>query len=217
MLAAADFHGQPEVFKKTALKANQIGVNIVVACGDLTHFGSLQVASKLLSLFQDLQMPLLFVPGNCDPPALTREKVGTAESIHGRCRQVDQYNFLGVGGSSPSPFSTPFELAETEIAQILTTAQRNCQSKHPSVVVSHSPPKNTRADKTFTGAHVGSSSVKAFIEKAKPILVLCGHIHEAVGVDTVDKTVVVNTGPAIHGYYATIDLDQKVKVKINRF
>lgn len=215
ILATSDFHGDAEAFRKTALKAKLHHIDVVVVCGDITHFGSLQQSKELLSPLLTIQCPVLFVPGNCDPPTLTEEKIETIESIHGKCKQVGNVNFLGVGGSSPSPFDTPFELTETEIAHILEQGFNSCQSKRQIVLVSHSPPKNTKVDIAFTGEHAGSISVRKFIEITNPTLVLCGHIHEATGTDKINNSTIVNPGPARHGHYALININAHKKIKLN--
>ena len=83
------------------------------------------------------------------------------------------------------------------------------------VIISHSPPRNTTVDVTFTGEHVGSISVREFIKKTRPLLVLCGHIHEAMGSEDIDDTIVVNPGAARHGKCAIIDLDEIVNVEFD--
>jgi putative phosphoesterase len=193
VLATTDFHGNIEAFLKTSQKAKAVSADVVIVCGDVTHFGLLQQARELLSHLQDMKMPTLFVPGNCDLPMLADEKMGNVESIHGRCRAIGDFNFLGVGGSSPSPFNTPFELNEVEIASILEKAYSNC----------------------FTGEHVGSLNVREFIQRRRPELLLCGHIHEAKGMDRIGETLIVNPGPARHGSCAVIDLDKTTDVQFD--
>ena len=188
-------------------------MDLVIICGDITHFGSFQQAKDLLSLLTTT--PTLFIPGNCDPPGLIEVKLNTIESIHAKCKQIGRFSFLGLGGSSPSPFDTPFELSENEIADILNKTVENCQRSKHTVFVSHSPPKNTTVDVTFAGEHVGSISVREFIERTHPLLVLCGHIHEAMGSDNIDDTIVVNPGAARYGKCAIIDLDETVNVEFD--
>ncbi|UCE95973.1 MAG: metallophosphoesterase family protein [Candidatus Bathyarchaeota archaeon] len=217
ILATTDFHGHYEVFQKITLKATRDNANVIVISGDVTHFGSKQLARELLSsMLSDNMCPVLFVPGNCDPPALAEEKIGTIESIHAKCKRIGDFNFLGVGGSSPSPFDTPFELTEKEISDILEEGLKTCQVKCRTILVSHSPPKDTLVDVVFNGEHVGSSNVRDFIERERPNLVLCGHIHEAIGTDKIGETVVVNPGPARHEYCALIDLNNSIDVTLDR-
>jgi Icc-related predicted phosphoesterase len=54
----------------------------------------------------------------------------------------------------------------------------------------------------------------SFIELHQPDVVVCGHVHEARGVDTIGKTQVVNCGQAGKGYYAVINLDDKISVEV---
>lgn len=216
ILATTDFHGNSEAFRKTATKAMQSKADVIVISGDITHFGSLQNGRELLSLLLKLNVPVLFVPGNCDPPELATETFEMIESIHGKCLQIYNTSFLGLGGSSPCPFTTPYELSELEIRDILMRTYNACKVQCDAILVSHSPPKDTKVDITFSKEHVGSLSVREFIEITKPKLVLCGHIHEALGLDKINETVLINPGPARHGNCALIDLNGKIKVKFER-
>ena len=215
ILAATDFHGDRDAFRRVAAKARN-AADVVVVCGDVTHFGLLVQARELLSPLLDLEVPVLFVPGNCDVPSLATEKRGNVESIHGRCRTRGGFSFLGVGGSPPGPFNAPFELEETQIARVLEEAQSNCIKRESMIVVSHTPPRDTRVDRTFDGEHVGSHSVREFVEKSQPELLICGHIHEAKGVDRVGETLIVNPGPARHRNCVMIDLTGEVEVRFDR-
>ena len=214
ILATADYHSDREAFRKTALKAEECEVNVVLICGDITHFGSIEEAKELLQSIADIEPVILFIPGNCDPPSLT-ENLGNLECIHGRCKQISNINFSGVGGSSPSPFDTPFELTEEEIAELLNRGYRDCDKNMRSVLVSHSPPKNTLVDVTSERDHVGSTSVRDFIESTKPSLVVCGHIHESAGIDEINGSIIVNPGPARHKHCVLISLTDKIKIELD--
>ncbi len=217
ILATTDFHGHDQAFHMTSAKAIESHADVVAVCGDVTHFGSMERVSELLNLLREAPCVVLFIPGNCDPPQLAKEEVEGLKLIHGKCERVRSVDFLGVGGSSPSPFNTPFELGEVELAGILEEAYKHCESGGKLVLVSHDPPKDTKVDMTCNGEHVGSSSVREFIERVNPTIVLCGHIHEAAGVDRIGDTILVNPGPARHGRFALVDLDGEVKVKLDHF
>jgi len=83
------------------------------------------------------------------------------------------------------------------------------------VLVSHMPPANTSVDVTYSGRHIGSSSIREFIERVRPILVLCGHVHEAPGIDRIGETIIVNPGPARDGRCAIANLDEDCKVVLD--
>jgi len=216
ILATADFHGSLEASKRAAVKAKNIGTDVVIVCGDLTHFGSIKDAEKVLSPLIALKLPLLYVPGNCDPPSLLETKIEGASCIHGRCEAYGDLSFIGAG-SLPIDrvHPSPFEISDEEIFEALNQGFQVCKSQRFVIVVAHSPPVNTRLDRAYFGGHVGSSSLRAFIEQKQPSVVFCGHIHEARGMDRIGNTIVANTGPARHGNCAMAVSNGKVEVQLD--
>ncbi len=210
VLVGTDFHGDEAAFEGFAVRAEEEKAEVLLICGDITHFGTLSEAKYLLSLLAARRVPLLFVPGNCDPPALTGVDMEGANCIHGKRVAYGDTTFLGVGGSPPTPFSTPFEMSEEEIMETLNRASANLSDSRWLVLVSHTPPYGTRVDAAFAGHHVGSSSVRKFIEEREPSIVFCGHIHEARGNDQVNNTIIVNCGPARHGDYARATFNDEI-------
>ncbi len=68
-----------------------------------------------------------------------------------------------------------------------------------TVLVSHSPPRDTLCDVIASRAHVGSRALRRHLERHQPPLVLSGHIHEAPRItgayrDTIGRTPIVNPG-----------------------
>ena len=65
------------------------------------------------------------------------------------------------------------------------------------ILVVHSPPKGV-ADRTSAGASVGSTAIRAAIERAQPRLALCGHVHDSWGqTGLIGGAHVHNLGPSI--------------------
>jgi len=215
ILAVADFHGNLEASRRTALKAKNIDANVVVVCGDITHFGSIKDAEKILSPLTVLKLPVLYVSGNCDPPSLVEREIQDVQCIHGKCQAIGNLSFLGAGSVPVDRVHpSPLEVSDEEILAALTQGLRQCKSPHSVIVVAHSPPLNTKLDIAHFGGHVGSPSLRNFIEQNQPSVVFCGHIHEARGIDYIGDTVVANTGPARHGYCAIANFDKKVEVQL---
>ena len=91
----------------------------------------------------------------------------------------------------------------------------------------HCPPYGTRIDLApkldknlkpvyFLGKpefiHVGSKSIRKFIEKRQPLLGLHGHIHESAGYDNIKKTIVFNPGSEYQlGIFKAIIIDLSEK------
>jgi len=206
LLVGSDFHGNEVMVERFIAKAEEEHAEIILLCGDITNFGTLREATHLLSQFTRLRVPVLFVPGNCDPPSLLGVDLEGVRCIHGRTVSYDEISFLGIGGSPPTPFHTPFEIEEKEILVKINQAAENLIEDRRLILVSHAPPHGTRLDRTGFGLHVGSKSVRKFIEDKGPFLVFCGHIHEARGEDRINETILINPGPARHGDYVSVSL-----------
>lgn len=207
IIAGTDFHGSRRAFEIFTKNVVAHEADIAVVCGDITDFGTVDQAKKLLSILAETGIPVIFVPGNCDPPSLAELRLDGVICIHGNAFLQGDIAFIGLGGGTISPFNTFFEMREDEIARILRRgleSLRELGQQARIILVSHAPPKNTRLDRTFMGVHAGSISVRRFIEENRPLLALCGHIHEARGIDQIGDTIVVNPGPARRGNYAVV-------------
>jgi Icc-related predicted phosphoesterase len=197
------------------LKAKDINADVIVVCGDITHFGSPEDAEEVLSPLTALKLPVLFVPGNCDPHSLLDAKIEGANCIHGKCEIYGGVSFIGAA-SLPLDrvHPSPWEISEEEILEALNEGSKQCTSRQRLVVVAHSPPINTKLDLAYAG-HVGSPSLRLFIEQKQPSVVFCGHIHEARGIDYIGETLIVNTGPVRHGHCALGVFNEKVEVQLS--
>jgi len=115
--------------------------------------------------------------------------------FHGRHMQVGRWHVAGLGYSSPTPFNTPGEYSEPQIAGRLA----KFADLTPLVLVCHAPPYGTALDQIRPGLHAGSRSVREFIDKYQPQHFFCGHIHEAEGVAIrMGRTHARNVGKAGH-------------------
>jgi hypothetical protein len=216
LLAVTDFHGATTAIRRASEKAAKEKLDLIIVCGDVTHFGSYDLAKEFLKLLAKSKCPVLFVPGNCDPSELVQGvRIRGVSNLHGTCKVQNDLCFVGVGGSPPSPFFTLNEFSEERILGTLENAYGEVDETKKLILVSHSPPYNTRLDATSLGKHVGSRAVRRFIEDKKPILAVCGHIHEARGVDRLGSTAMVNPGPASRGYCAKIAISRKINVQLD--
>lgn len=198
ILALADVHGDPSHIDGLLEKAGD--VDLAVISGDLTQFGPGSGAEKLLSMFG---VPVLAVPGNCDPKdVMDAIDSSDAVNLHNAMKKIDDFTFIGMGGSCPTPFNTPFELEEDEIEKTLEPLFEAAEGT--VVLLSHTPPRGLLDD--VGGENVGSTAVAKFFKRAK--LVICAHIHEARGFARSGDTFLVNPGMAAQGYAALIELDE---------
>ncbi len=203
LLVVTDFHNRydkvPEILKKAGK------VDGTLLAGDLTEFGPVENAKKLLDM---LPKPVLAVPGNCDPKEMAQFLKAEGVSLHEGKKKLDNITFIGIGGSNPTPFNTPLELSEDEIRGALEKLLKDV--KGPVILISHAPPKG-RQDTIAGGVHVGSEAVAGMAPKFKAII--CGHIHEDRGISKLGNALVVNPGMAANGNAAVLEIDEKGNVK----
>jgi uncharacterized protein len=111
--------------------------------------------------------------------------------FHERHFTAGKWQVAGLGYSNPTPFNTPGEYSERQLAERL---ERFAELK-PLVLVCHAPPFNTELDQIRPGLHAGSTAVREFLEKHQPDYFFCGHIHEAEGIEIrMGNTLAVNVG-----------------------
>ena len=112
-----------------------------------------------------------------------------------------------MGGSNPTPFNTPNEMDEGQIEAILSRAGVD----EFSIVLCHPPPYGLFD--SVGGVHVGSTAVRKMVEMKKPILLICGHIHEYEGKEILGETLVVKLAPAEKMRAAEIEINDSIEVK----
>jgi Icc-related predicted phosphoesterase len=215
ILAFTDFHGDNEAFEGAKQLIRSGKWNCVAVAGDIANY-DLELAERRLKELAELGAPVFFVPGNMDNPELASwSGTDLVRPIHGKSARIGTVTLIGLGGSPPGPFSTPFEVPEEEATQLLNQALTGLEGR--LVLVSHCPPKNTKLDIVPSGEHAGSVAVRRFVEEIQPTLVISGHVHEARGIDSIGRTILVNTGPARRGNYADIALEKRAVVRLGLF
>jgi len=205
LLCLSDIHGDKARLKAVLPDAD--GMDAVVLAGDLTHLGGYEDARELLAPLFDLGLPLLAVAGNMEHEGVRRYIAEKEIDLHGRGVVMDGVGFLGLGGGTPSPFTSPWEITDDEARPLLAAGYAAVAEAPVKVLVSHSPPRGTKLDRSFFGKHVGSQAVRDFIDGGAVDLCVCGHIHEAAGEERLGKTLCVNLGPFKNGSYAVISLE----------
>lgn len=207
--ALTDIHGRTNITSELLRILTQ--VDLIVIAGDITHFGGKEDAERVLNRFIGHNRNILAVHGNCDQQSVNEFLVAQKINLHGESRVINDTSFYGLGGSNKSPFGTYQESSDAQIAAILHPFQKQDTRFH--ILVSHPPPAKTTVDKVLVGMHVGSKAVRAFIERFQPDLVVCGHIHEARGMDTIGKTIIINPGP-FPQHYALITIDETMHYEL---
>ncbi len=211
IVAVADIHGSYEAVE-TILDSEK-PFDVVVIAGDVTTKGTPAELDSALRAVQSRGRPVVAVAGNMDPPPLEQCLLNLGVSINGKGIVIGEVGFFGVSACPVTPFRTPYEIDEEEIARRADAGWADVASARWKIFVPHAPPRKTRLDRTFMGMHVGSTAVRRFIERNCPHIVVCGHIHEARGVDSIGETKMVNCGPASKGSYAVLTIDGTHRVE----
>ncbi|MGE0431213.1 MAG: metallophosphoesterase [Planctomycetota bacterium] len=141
--------------------------------------------------------PVVLVPGNnetLDELVAATADWPNATVLHGNGATLLDTPFFGIGGGIPvTPFGDwSFDFSNEQADELLA----DCPAG--AVLVSHSPPKGT-LDVSSSGKSIGSYAVQRAIDRTRPRLVVCGHIHHSGGQHARvprSHVPVVNAGPA---------------------
>jgi hypothetical protein len=191
VLIFSDIHGDTRALERIVTQPADLFIN----AGDLATFSKgLERCGEVL---KPLGERLWVLPGNHETHDATRalcERFGFVD-FHRQVRTVEgnagKIQWAGLGYSNITPFDTPGEYSEEEIANALAAFD----GIKPLYLVAHCPPCNTKLDEYAPGKHAGSTAVRAWVERAQPPYLFCGHIHETAGMhDSVAATQCINVG-----------------------
>jgi hypothetical protein len=211
IICITDLHGDPGSLDRILSDAGP--ADAVLLGGDITSFGTPNAAEFLVRRAMQHGAQVLAVAGNCDSAEIDERLAGLGVSLFGRGVMLQGVGFYGVSAMPPWT-STMYELSEDEIAAALEAGRGQLPQRQREVILSHTPPRGTLLDRTRRGQHVGSVAVRQFVEQFQPALLLCGHIHEARGIDQLGATTIVNCGPAYDGQYAVASVNADVAVEL---
>lgn len=179
-----DTYRLSEIMKDVAAKE----CRVLACCGDLE-------CSDAVDVLKGVSLKTVLVHGNMDSPFLTRFIEDLGLSIHGKTIELHGYSFVGIGARvSKDVFRWVFK-------------QLDLLDNTRTVLVTHIPPYGVKIDVAFNGMHIGSKAIRQLVEEYSPRAVLCGHVHEAAGLDWIGETLLVNPGPVAWGRYAIVNLD----------
>jgi len=155
---------------------------------------------------------VLMMPGNDDIWEID-EIISSSKRVINPLKKVVNmeygYQIISLDYVNPTPWNTPREADENEIMKMLEKYLEKIENTGKVICNFHCPPDNTnidlapKLDKKLRPVykfgelelqHVGSKSIRKFMEKYSPLLGLHGHIHEAEGYDKVGRTLVINPG-----------------------
>ena len=205
LLCLSDIHGEAEGLEK--LLEGPETPDLVIVAGDITHLGGRAEALAVLAPIVSSGVRLAAVGGNMDREGARGYLDEIGVDLHARGIVINGVGFMGLGGGTPSPFGTPWEIGDVEAERCLAAGLAQIAGASFKVLVSHAPPRGTELDRGFGRKHVGSDPVKKFLLGGSIGFCICGHIHESAGVDRVGTTDCLNVGPFKNGNYALVTID----------
>jgi len=191
ILAIADIHGSQYRLNILLDNIEKFSPDLVVVCGDITQFGPGEVATNFL---EQITVDTFAIPGNIDTPDVA-EAIEKSKATNIVSKKVEKNNISFVG------------VSESDISLI----ENRLDEK--SVLVAHTPPYGLQ-DKVFIGMHAGNKNLRKLVDRYKPRLILCGHIHEDPGYTKTNNTVVVNCSMGKRGEGALIEINKNISVKM---
>jgi len=184
IFAAGDLHGDRTAAKRLAQQAIDEKADIIVLNGDLVEEHNTE---GLMYHFVKTGKPIFMVGGNHDWYATDfLAKQYDVVNLHGKSTIHGKVGIIGCGG-------TQMELSEKEIFETVKNADKNLNVEK-KILVTHVHPAGTKMAE-FSQFVKGSTGLRKAIEATKPDIVLCGHVHEAEGIEEkIDNTLVINVG-----------------------
>ena len=205
--AVADIHGHSDKIALVRYNTLQLNPDVLVVAGDITNYiGSAEILAQL----NDIPVPVLAVRGNTDLSKVEKmlEDFPNISPLHLRQVTIGSTPFVGVSGCIPIPFSSRICLNEMQVIEKLKPL-----IKSNSVLVAHPPPWGT-LDEVFGRFHAGCRSMTKVIKMCRPMLMICGHIHERPGSVFIGETLVVNCALGKNHAGAMIELDNGNNLKV---
>ena len=199
ILIFSDIHGDTRALERIVATP----ADLYISAGDLSTFG--KALERCGEALRPLGEKLWVIPGNHETAQDNSDfckKFGFVD-FHRQVRALAGKNgatqWAGLGNSNPTPFNTPGEMSEEEIAEAL----KPFDGIAPLYFVVHFPPHNSGVDRVMLGRHAGSLALRAWVDREQPAWLFCGHIHECAGqTDDIGRTQCVSLGKA--GYVVEI-------------
>jgi len=205
--AVADIHGRSDKIALIQSNTLQLNPDVLVVAGDITNYTG---SKGILAQLDDIPVPVLAVRGNTDLSRVENllKNFPNISPLHLKQVTIGSTPFVGISGCIPIPFSSRICLNEMQVIEKL-----NSLIKSNSVLVAHPPPWGT-LDEVLGRFHAGCRSLAKVIKMCRPMLMICGHIHERPGWVFSEKTLVVNCTLGRNHAGAMIEMDNKNNLKV---
>jgi len=181
ILVSSDIHGDKGLLRQLVERSRD--VDLVLYSGDVSSAPTIGThdLEKFVQSFEEIGKPCRFIRGNCD---------GFESDSEFHLREEEE-----IGGVRIIPFDyvlpTPAGCTFREVSEEFIAEELDKIDGKDAIILAHQPPFEA-GDRIPSGANVGSTAVREWIEKEQPKYWLCGHVHEGSGEYIVGETKVIN-------------------------
>ena len=190
ILAAGDFHGNKDIARKLANIAEKEDVELVILNGDIVEDHE---PHGIVGYFINKNKRVILIPGN-------HESVSTIEMLANMYKATNLHNVyyvilgdVGIFGSAGVTIGLS-GLPEEQIFENLKKGFEKIKHLPTKIMVTHGHPSGTLMEK-FSQFVRGSDGVRKAIDVLKPDIAICGHVHEAEGIEEkLGNTTLINVG-----------------------
>jgi len=191
ILAVADLHGDISLAKALAKKAEQEQVDTVILCGDIV--ASDESPEGIVGQFTKKNKRVILLPGNHESLATINflSELYSATNLHAYSMYIGGKKEIGIFGCGFANMG-PFGLPDQEIHAILKKGFNYIKGAKKKIMITHAHPSGTLMEK-LSQFIPGSEGVQKAVEELQPDILLCGHVHEAEGIEEkLGNTLIIN-------------------------
>lgn len=200
-------------FVKT-IRHDLSSADLILLTGNITSQGGLEEAKNIIEPLKMINPNILSVMGKKDDKEVLDYLESENLSIHGKGRIYGEIGIFGLGGGSISLFKNNIEFSGKELTYYLSEGYKIIKDCKTIILVSHTPPFNTKLDKIANGDHVGSRAIRSFIFKYPPNMLVSSSIHNGAIIDRYGTTMLATSGSLSLKQYLLIDLVESNQIKI---
>ncbi len=190
ILAAGDFHGDSSLAERLANQADKEKVSLVILNGDIVEDEN--PITGVIGPFLNKNKKVIIIPGNHESPATAEflKEHYNIFNLHGYYMIYKNVGIFGCGGANVGLT----QVTDEEMIEILKRGFEKVKHAKTKVMVTHIHPAGTAMEK-FSRFVTGSKGLTKAIYELQPDIVVCGHVHEAEGIEEkLGKTRVINVG-----------------------
>lgn len=198
LLVISDLHAHNDVLDKMddIFKA----ADAVLFAGDFAECFKPETGEAALEKLCSKHESIFAVLGNCDNETFLEDLEEKDISVEKALVFHEGLAFAGSGGGTKFTGKTEFERTEDECLSDFDIVNNSIDQNGDKslwknlILISHNPPICDKLD-SFDGVHhAGSQKFTDYILENQPLAVICGHIHEGIGIAKLGESLVINPG-----------------------